>query len=258
LQLEGLQFQQSRSSGNVPKRTSLPSQVTVPANNWGYDLVAVGASAGGLVALSELLHPLPIAFPGIVVVQHLDPTHKSHLAPLLERRTGKQVKQATHAEPILPGFVYIAPPDEHLLVGPGKIQLAHSQLVHFSRPSIDLLFESVAGMYGSRSIGVILSGSNRDGAVGIRAIKEAGGTTVAQDPIGVGVCMASKARSGRPWQEIAHDLERETDTEKVIALAEDLNQTLAEDRPRIASSELQKTRDEKDCSPNGVKDSLKR
>src|SRR5262249_30411394 len=83
---------------------------------------------------------------------------------------------------ILPGFVYIAPPDEHLLVGPGKIQLAHSQLVHFSRPSIDLLFESVAGMYGSRSIGVILSGSNRDGAVGIRAIKEAGGATIAQDP----------------------------------------------------------------------------
>jgi two-component system chemotaxis response regulator CheB len=98
------------------------------------------------------------------------------------RKTAKQVKQAQHGEPILPGLVYIAPPDEHLLVGPGKIQLAHSQLVHFSRPSIDLLFESVAGMYGSRSIGVILSGSNRDGAVGIRAIKEAGGVTMAQDP----------------------------------------------------------------------------
>lgn len=69
-----------------------------------------------------------------------------------------------------------------MLVGPGKIQLAHSQLVHFSRPSIDLLLESVAGMYGSRSIGVILSGSNQDGAVGMRAIKEAGGTTIAQDP----------------------------------------------------------------------------
>ena len=167
---------------NVPKRTSIPPRLIVPANNWHYDLVAVGASAGGLLALTELLTPLPTAFPGIVVVQHLDPTHKSHLASLLERRTGKQVKEATHAEPILPGFVYIAPPDEHLLVGPGKIQLAHSQLVHFSRPSIDLMFESVAGMYGSRSIGVILSGSNRDGAVGIRAIREAGGTTVAQDP----------------------------------------------------------------------------
>lgn len=147
-----------------------------------YDLIAIGASAGGLHTLTEVLRPLPLDFPGIVVVQHLDPKHKSHLASLLARRTSKQVKEAEHGEPILPGIVYIAPPDQHLLVGPGKIQLAHSQLVHFSRPSIDLLFESVAGMYGSRSVGVILSGSNHDGAMGIRAIREAGGTTVAQDP----------------------------------------------------------------------------
>ena len=164
----------------MPKRKLIPLET--PANNWRYDLIAVGASAGGLLALTEMLKPLPVSFPGIVVVQHLDPSHKSHLASLLMRKTAKEVKQAQHGEPILPGLVYIAPPDEHLLVGPGKIQLAHSQLVHFSRPSIDLLFESVAGMYGSRSIGVILSGSNRDGAVGIRAIKEAGGTTLAQDP----------------------------------------------------------------------------
>jgi two-component system chemotaxis response regulator CheB len=78
--------------------------------------------------------------------------------------------------------VYTAPPDEHLLVGPGKIQLAHSQLVHFSRPSIDLLFESVAGTYGSRSIGVVLSGSGKDGAAGVRTVKEAGGITIAQTP----------------------------------------------------------------------------
>jgi len=166
----------------VAKRKPSRISLEVPANNWRYDLIAVGASAGGLMALTEVLRPLPVNFPGIVVVQHLDPTHKSHLASLLVRKTSRQVKQAQHGEPILPGLVYIAPPDEHLLVGPGKIQLAHSQLVHFSRPSIDLLFESVAGMYGSRSIGVILSGSNRDGAVGIRAIKEAGGVTMAQDP----------------------------------------------------------------------------
>jgi len=167
----------------VAKRKPSRIALEVPANNWRYDLIAVGASAGGLAALTEVLRPLPPNFPGIVVVQHLDPTHKSHLAALLVRKTSRQVKQAQHGEPILPGLVYIAPPDEHLLVGPGKIQLAHSQLVHFSRPSIDLLFESVAGMYGSRSIGVILSGSNRDGAVGIRAIKEAGGVTMAQDPV---------------------------------------------------------------------------
>jgi two-component system chemotaxis response regulator CheB len=104
------------------------------------------------------------------------------MGDLLGRQTKLRVKQAQHGEMLFPGVVYIAPPDEHLLVGPGKVQLAHSQLVHYSRPSIDLLFESVAGTYGSRSIGVILSGSNRDGSAGIRAIREAGGTTVAERP----------------------------------------------------------------------------
>ena len=151
-------------------------------NHWRFDVVAIGASAGGLSALTEVLRPMVADTPAILVVQHLDPMHKSHLAELIARKTTKQVKQAEHGELILPGFVYIGPPDEHLMVGPGKIQLVHSQLVHFSRPSIDLMFESVAGMYGSRSLGVILSGSNRDGAAGIRAIREAGGTTVAQDP----------------------------------------------------------------------------
>lgn len=148
-----------------------------------FDVVALGASAGGLNALSQVLSALPINFPSsIVVVQHLAPGHKSWMAQLLGRSTRLKVKQAEHGEILLPAVVYTAPPDEHLLVGPGKIQLAHSQLVHFSRPSIDLLFESVAGTYGSRSIGVVLSGSGRDGAAGVRTIKEAGGITIAQLP----------------------------------------------------------------------------
>jgi two-component system, chemotaxis family, protein-glutamate methylesterase/glutaminase len=147
-----------------------------------YDLIAIGASAGGFHALVAILNDLPEATPAVVVVQHLNRTHKSRLAPLLQLKTRRAVKQAEHAEPLLADNIYIAPPDEHLLVGPGKIQLVHSQLVHFSRPSIDLLFESVAGVYGSRSIAIILSGSNDDGASGIRAVREAGGTTIAQDP----------------------------------------------------------------------------
>jgi two-component system, chemotaxis family, protein-glutamate methylesterase/glutaminase len=148
-----------------------------------FDVVAIGTSAGGLNALSKVLRALPETFPSsIVVVQHLSPVHKSFMPDLLRRATRLQVKQAEHDEIMLPGTVYIAPPDQHLLVGPGKLQLAHSQLVHFSRPSIDLLFESVAGTYGSRGMGVVLSGSGSDGAAGIRAIKEAGGTTIAQDP----------------------------------------------------------------------------
>lgn len=148
-----------------------------------YDVVAIGASAGGLHALSTVLSPIQANFPSsVLVVQHLDPHHKSLMDDLLGRQTKLRVKEAEHGEVLLPGVVYIAPPDEHLLVGPGKVQLAHSQLVHYSRPSIDLLFESVAGTYGSRSIGVILSGSNRDGSAGIRTIHEAGGATVAQKP----------------------------------------------------------------------------
>lgn len=148
-----------------------------------YDVVAMGASAGGLNALSQVLKVLSKNFPSsVLVVQHVAPGHKSWMASLLGRSTQLKVKQAEHGEIILPGTVYIAPPDEHLLVGPGKLQLAHSQLVHFSRPSIDLLFESVAGTYGSRSVGIVLSGSGKDGSAGIRTIKEAGGVTIAQMP----------------------------------------------------------------------------
>ena len=146
------------------------------------DLIAIGASAGGLPALGQVLNGIDSEFPAIVVVIHLDPRHKSQMAILLARKTGKPVKEAAHDEPIVAGTVYIGPPDEHLLVSRGKIQLAHSRLVRFSRPSIDMMFGSVAATYGERAIGVILSGSNRDGADGIAAIKDTGGITVAQDP----------------------------------------------------------------------------
>lgn len=115
-------------------------------------------------------------------MQHLDPTHKSHLASLLARKTRKLVKEAEDGELLVRNTVYIGPPDEHLLVSKGKIQLAHSRLIRFSRPSIDMMFGAVAATYGQRCIGVILSGSNRDGSDGIAAIKRAGGITIAQDP----------------------------------------------------------------------------
>lgn len=161
-----------------PRKRSAP--VPAPFRS-RFDVVAIGASAGGLNALTATLHSLPHDFPGsIVIVQHLSPQHKSHLPELLGHATRLHVKQAEHGDVLLPGWIYVAPPDEHLLVGPGKLQLAHSQLVHFTRPSIDLLFESVAGTYGSRSIGVVLSGSGHDGASGIQAIKESGGVTIVQ------------------------------------------------------------------------------
>jgi two-component system, chemotaxis family, protein-glutamate methylesterase/glutaminase len=166
----------------MPRKKTLPAQIPDYSRR-RYDVVALGSSAGGLNALTHVLRSLPASFPSsIVVVQHLSPDHKSWMANLLGHTTRMKVKQAEHGEIMLPGTVYIAPPDEHLLVGPGKIQLAHSQLVHFSRPSIDLLFESVAGTYRSRAVAVVLTGSGSDGSTGVRAIKEAGGVTIAQAP----------------------------------------------------------------------------
>jgi len=148
-----------------------------------FDVVALGASAGGFKALSRLLGPLPEGFGcGILVVQHLSPDYRSVLAELLERKTSLHVHQASDREKIVPGVVYVAAPNLHLLAEPGAVRLLRTPAVHHSRPSIDLLFESVAVNYGQRAIGVVLSGSGRDGAAGVQAIKAAGGTTMAEDP----------------------------------------------------------------------------
>jgi two-component system, chemotaxis family, protein-glutamate methylesterase/glutaminase len=148
-----------------------------------FDAVAIGASAGGVPALLALISSLPKDFPAaVLVVLHLDPRHKSLLAELVGRRSALPVKEAESAEPIRPGVVYIAPPDQHMLVANGRISLTSSELVHYTRPSVDLMLESVAAAYRHRAIGVILTGSGVDGATGIRAIKEQHGTTLIQDP----------------------------------------------------------------------------
>jgi len=148
-----------------------------------FDVVAVGASAGGVEALHAVVTALPGDFPvPVLIVQHMDPRHKSMLAGLLGRRCKLRVKQAANDEAIEFGTIYIAQPDMHLIVRGDRLVLTDTKLVHFSRPSIDLLFESVADVYGDRAIGVILSGSGVDGAAGIRAIKSKGGTTLIQDP----------------------------------------------------------------------------
>jgi two-component system chemotaxis response regulator CheB len=148
-----------------------------------FEVVAVAASAGGLNALSQLLAGLPGDFPAaVVVVQHLDPRHRSLMADILSRRTALQVKQAEEGDEVSPGTVHIAPPNKHLLVNPeGTLSLAQSELVHFVRPSADLLFESVAGSFKHRAIAVVLSGSGSDGSMGVQAIKKMGGTVIAQD-----------------------------------------------------------------------------
>jgi two-component system, chemotaxis family, protein-glutamate methylesterase/glutaminase len=151
--------------------------------NAAFDIVALAASAGGLGALSHILAALPADFPGtVVVVQHLDPRHRSLMADILNRRTRLQVKQAEEGDCLYPATVYIAPPNRHLLVNPdGTLSLSQSELVHFVRPSADLLFESVAVSYQERAIAVMLTGTGSDGVMGIQAIKKMSGTVIAQD-----------------------------------------------------------------------------
>ncbi|TMD23330.1 MAG: chemotaxis protein CheB [Chloroflexi bacterium] len=143
----------------------------------------MAASAGGIGALGRVLADLPADFPAaIVVVQHLDPRHRSLMADILRRRTELAVVQASEGDRVVPGTVYIAPPDRHLLVNrDGTLSLSQSELVHFVRPSADLLFESVAASYKDRAIAVVLTGTGSDGSMGIGAIKKMGGTVIAQD-----------------------------------------------------------------------------
>jgi two-component system chemotaxis response regulator CheB len=148
-----------------------------------YDIVALAASAGGLRALSYVLAALPGDFPAaLVVVQHLDPRHRSLMADILSRRTPLQVKQAEQDDRLLSATAYIAPPNNHLLVNSGgTLTLTQTELVHFVRPSADLLFESTAASYKERAIAVVLSGTGQDGAMGVRAIKKMGGTVIVEN-----------------------------------------------------------------------------
>jgi two-component system chemotaxis response regulator CheB len=153
------------------------------ARDGGFQVVAMVSSAGGISALSKVLAGLDANFSAsVLVVQHLDPRHESLMADILNRRTPLQVIQARDGEALEPGVVYVAPPDRHLLVNPDRhMHLSQSELVHFLRPSGDLLFESVAAVYRERAIGVVLTGTGSDGALGVQGIKKVGGTVIAQD-----------------------------------------------------------------------------
>jgi two-component system chemotaxis response regulator CheB len=148
-----------------------------------YEIVVIGTSWGGLNALSVLLERLPSTFPlPIVVVQHRGKSAHDLLAQLLQQRTLLRVREAEDKEPIAAGTLYLAPPDYHLLVDRGAFVLSTDEPVNFSRPSIDLLFESAAGAYGRGVIGVVLTGANQDGASGLKMIKDAGGYAIVQEP----------------------------------------------------------------------------
>ena len=149
-----------------------------------YELICIGASWGGLDAVGAVLSDLPeeIDVP-IVVAQHRHvSTTRGALAELLHLRVRRPVQDAEDKMPIEPGNVYLAPPDYHLLVQRGSFALSTDERVQYARPSIDVLFESAAYAYGVGVIGIILTGSNEDGAAGLAAVKQRGGVAVIQDP----------------------------------------------------------------------------
>lgn len=146
--------------------------------------VVIGGSAGALDALGALLPLLPARFSlPIALVLHLLPGKPSQLASVLGMHTALFVRETDDKQPFTAGTIFVAPPNYHLLVEKtGCLSLSVEDPVLFSRPSINVLFESAAEAYGPSVIGVLLSGANEDGAEGLRRIADAGGVTVVQDP----------------------------------------------------------------------------
>jgi len=148
--------------------------------------VVIGVSTGGVQALKKLLGPLPAEFTlPILVVQHIGPDAGSGLARLLDEYCVLRVKEADEQDEILPGTVYLAPANYHLLVErDGYLALSADPCVSFARPSVDVLFESAAEVFGPQLIGIVLTGANSDGSRGLKSIKQHGGIAIVQDPAG--------------------------------------------------------------------------
>ena len=163
---------------------SAPAQRIARAQDERFGAVVIGGSAGSVEALSVLLPALPATLQAaVLVVLHLPRNRPSLLCSIFGSRCVLPLREAEDKEPIVPGTVYFAPPDYHLLVDDGPaLALSVDAPVHYSRPSIDVLFESAADVYGSRLIGMLLSGANQDGARGLATIEARGGLAVVQEP----------------------------------------------------------------------------
>ena len=149
----------------------------------GRDLIVIGASAGGIEALLQLAESLPRDLPAaVLVVVHISPTHRSVLPRMLTDAGPLPATHAVDGEPVLPGHIYIAPPNRHLLLDDGKIRLSTGPLENGHRPAVDTLFRTAARAGGERVIGIVLSGSLDDGTAGLIAIHQRGGLCIVQDP----------------------------------------------------------------------------
>jgi two-component system chemotaxis response regulator CheB len=147
-----------------------------------FDLIVIGGSAGAIEVLGRALRQLTTRFtPAVAIVKHLPPEGPNVLHEILAGPNTPPMKVAEDKEPIQAGTIYFAPPDYHLLVEAGRtFALSQDDRVHYSRPAVDVLFETAAEAYGDRLMGIVLSGANTDGAAGLRAVAAAGGMTVVQ------------------------------------------------------------------------------
>lgn len=161
----------------------------------GIRAVVIGASAGGVAALLQVLGGLPSGFATpVLCVLHLPDDRHSQLAEVLQRRVQRPVSEAHDKQAIAPGRVYVATPGYHLSVERDfSLSLSQEDPVHFSRPAIDFLFVSAADAYGEGLLGILLTGANEDGAAGLAYIKNSGGRTVVQDPRDAQVALMPEA-----------------------------------------------------------------
>jgi two-component system chemotaxis response regulator CheB len=149
----------------------------------GYDIAVVGTSWGGLAALRMLVAGLPDSFQmAVVLVQHRHKDSDHLLRVLLQERSALEVCEVEDKMPLEHGRIYVAPPDYHTLVEPGHFSLSTEAPVRYSRPSIDVTFSSAADSYAHRTVGIVLTGANADGADGLRRISDRGGMALVQDP----------------------------------------------------------------------------
>jgi two-component system, chemotaxis family, protein-glutamate methylesterase/glutaminase len=160
-----------------------------------YEAVAIGGSWGGMEAVSKILAGLPTAFKlPIIIILHRLKNVESELPRLVAKNAKLRVKEIDEKEKILPGYVYIAPANYHVLIEQDKtFSLCVSELVHYSRPSLDVSFKSAADVYKDKLVGIILTGANRDGSEGLNEIKCKGGLTIVQDPLEAEVDTMPKA-----------------------------------------------------------------
>jgi two-component system chemotaxis response regulator CheB len=148
-----------------------------------YEIVVIGTSWGGLNALTAVVSRLPGDFGlPVTIVQHRHRASEGLLRELLQDRTTLHVCEVEDKAPMMPGTIYIAPADYHVLIEPGFFSLTTDPPVRFSRPSIDVTFISAADAFAERTIGVVLTGANDDGAIGLRRIADRGGRAIVQDP----------------------------------------------------------------------------